>query len=455
MSLKAAIVGSGPSGFYAAEALLKTGLWQVDMLERLPVPFGLVRSGVAPDHPKLKQPTLVYDRIASMPGFGFYGNVTCGVDVSVAELRHAYHAVILACGADSDRRLGIPNEDLPGSHAATEFVGWYNGHPDHSHHQFDLRTDEAVVVGQGNVAADVCRILLKNVDELRRTDIAAHALDVLAENTIQVVHLVGRRGPVQAKLTPDELKELGDLQDVDPLVEQGALALGASCETELADRMNRNAQRNVALFREFCSRERKGKRQLQFGFYLSPTSILGNERVEGVRFEQCQLTGNPFQQEAAGTGVLIDISCGLVLRSVGYRGSPCSGVPFDAHRGIYANQAGRVCDGAIPILGLYVTGWIKRGPSGIIGTNRADSLATVASVSADLPCIGACEKAGGLALRQHLESRGVQYVDYAGWQRIDAAERARGTTLGKPREKYTSVSEMLACARTADIPLKA
>lgn len=440
-----AIVGSGPSGFYAAEALLKSGHFtQVDMLERLPVPFGLVRSGVAPDHPKLKEPVRVYDRIARSQGFSFFGNVTVGRDVSVDDLLQNYHAVIFACGAEIDRRLGISGEDLPGSHTATEFVGWYNGHPDYCDRKFDFSHEVAVIIGQGNVAADVCRMLAKGADELKHTDIAQHALEALAHSRVREIHVIGRRGPAQAKFTPQELKELGELTGCDPVVDPHELVLDAQSEQERADKMNRAGARNIEILREFSTRRQRGGKRCYIRFLLSPIAIGGVARVERVLLERNRLEGEAFKQVACGTGEHTELECGLLFRSIGYRGVPIPGVPFDDKRGVFANRDGRVLEADRPVPGLYVTGWIKRGPSGIIGTNRADSLATVKALLDDLPQLAAANKAGAAGLHALLAKRGVRVVDYNDWLTIDRAEIERGQAKGKPREKFTRRDEMLA-----------
>lgn len=441
--LRIAVVGSGPSGFYAAEALLRSGLAVgVDMLERLAAPFGLVRHGVAPDHPKLKEAILVYDRIARMPGFAFFGNVTVGRDIGVDDLRRTHHAIVFACGAEADRRLGIPGEDLPGSHTATEFVGWYNGHPDYRDRVFDLSGEVAVVIGQGNVAADVCRILAKSVDELRHTDIAEHALACLAESRIREIHLVGRRGPAQAKFTPKELRELGELADCVPVVDSADLALNPESEAELADKRNDGSLKNVEILRGFALRTPGSeRRRLYFHFLKSPVALLGGGRLEGVELVRNRLEGEPFRQAARPIGQTEVLKCGILFRSIGYGGVPIPGIPFDEQKGIFPNRDGRLVGGdGAPLPGLYATGWIKRGPSGIIGTNRADSVATVQALLDDLPILDPAEKPGADGLR--LESR---RVDYAGWLRIDAAEVRCGEPKGKPREKFTRIDEMLAC----------
>jgi ferredoxin/flavodoxin---NADP+ reductase len=445
--LRVAIVGSGPSGFYAAEALLRSDIAvRVDMLERLPAPYGLVRSGVAPDHPKLKEAIRVYDRIAQSPEFTFFGNVTVGRDISIGELRRTHHAILFACGAETDRRLGIPGEDLPGSHTATEFVGWYNGHPDYRDRAFDLSQEVAVVIGQGNVAVDVCRILGKTADELKHTDIAEHALAVLAESKIREIHMVGRRGPAQAKFTYQELRELGELADCDPVVDPAELELNPASLAELADKAGRGSAKNVEILRKFAARPAPTKgRRCHIRFLLSPIRVEGRDRLERVVFAKNRLEGEPFQQVAQETEETLELECGLVFRSIGYRGVPIPGAPFDERRGIFPNLAGRLLgNGACSAAGLYATGWIKRGPTGIIGTNRADSMETVKSLLADLPKLDGGEKSGSEGLRAVLEHRGVRFVNYPDWQKIDTAEIRRGEPAGKPREKFTTVDEMLA-----------
>ncbi|HET9701673.1 MAG TPA: FAD-dependent oxidoreductase [Burkholderiales bacterium] len=446
--LRAAVVGSGPSGFYAAEALLKGGAAaRVDMIERLPVPFGLVRHGVAPDHPKLKEAILVYDKIARLPNYSLLANVTVGRDVTVDELLASYHAVVLACGAESDRRLGVPGEDLPGSHTATEFVGWYNGHPDYRERSFDLSQEVAVIVGQGNVAADVCRILAKSVAELRQTDIAEHALEALAGSRVREIHVIGRRGPAQAKFTNKELRELGELPDADAMLDPGALTLNAASVTELEAKANVVSTKNVEIFREWAARAPSGKpRRIVFHFLKGPRGIEGNGRVERVILARNRLEGEPFQQVARETGETETLACGLLFRSIGYSGVAIPGVPFDPKRGVIPNRDGRVTDaGGAEVPGLYTAGWIKRGPSGIIGTNRACSVATVKSLLADLPRLPQEPKSGAAGLAALLAGRGVRTLSFEDWLTIDAREVAIGQPRGKPREKFTRVAEMLAC----------
>lgn len=448
--LRVAIVGSGPSGFYAAEALFKADArTRVDMFERLPTPYGLVRGGVAPDHPKIKSVTRVFDRIASHENFTFLGNVTVGRDISVEELIRHYDAIIFACGAEADRRLGIPGEDLPGSHTATEFVAWYNGHPDYRNRTFDLSAETAIVVGQGNVAMDVCRILAKTPDELRHTDMAAHAFEALAESRVREIILVGRRGPVQAKFTTPEIREIGSLADCAPMVDPAELVLDEMSRAELEDPSNKHSPKNMAVLEEFAARALGGvSRCFRIRFLLSPTELKGGECVESALFERNRLEGQPFALSSLGTGIFEEIPCGLFFRSVGYRGVPIPGVPFDERRGVFPNRNGRILDNDTPVPRLYATGWIKRGPSGIIGTNKPDSVETVEALRADMAETPPCEAPDTSLVHELLASRGVRVVSFADWQRIDAAETARGAQAGKPREKFVSFEEILSVLDT-------
>lgn len=445
--LLVAIVGSGPSGFYATEALIRSETAvKIDMLERLPAPFGLVRSGVAPDHPKLKQAIQVYDKIAASPQFNFIGNVMVGRDISVEELAQTHHAIIFTCGAETDRRLGIPGEDIDGSHTATEFVGWYNGHPDYRDRQFDLSHETAVIIGQGNVAADVGRILSKSVDELKHTDIAAHALEALAESKIRRVYVVGRRGPAQAKFTSKELKEFGELDACKAVVDPAELALNPESERELADKTHAGNKKVYQLLTQFAAADQPAKpRECHFTFLKSPVELIGEKRLEKVVFEINQLQGEAFHQSAAGTGERFELEAGILFRSIGYRGVPIPGVPFDDKRGIFPNIEGRITNPeGTPVPQFYTAGWIKRGPTGIIGTNRADSVATVASLLEDLGKFESGDsKSGAAGVYKLLDDRNIRHIDYSDWKKVDQAEIDRGGEKGKPREKITSVQECL------------
>jgi len=447
--LLVAIVGSGPSGFYAAEALIKSEFEvDVDIIERLPSPYGLVRSGVAPDHPKLKTAINLYKKIADSPHFNLIANVAVGRDISIEELRKTHHAVILAYGAETDRKLGVPGEDLKGSHTATEFVGWYNGHPDYRELKFNLSQDVAVIIGQGNVAADVSRILSKTVDELKHTDIAQHALDVLAESKLKEIHVIGRRGPAQAKFTPKELREFGELSDCNPIILEDDLQLNDESKKELEEKTNRTNRKVYDQFCEFSKRELDSSKSKKcfFRFLMGPQEIIGNTQIEKLILEKNELSGEPFKQSAKGTNEIFEINTGILFRSIGYHGVPISGVPFHESWGIIPNEKGRVTknDGTI-VNQLYTGGWIKRGPSGIIGTNRACSVETVANLLNDIEKLDTGEKKYGTKeIYAKLNNRNVRHVNFSEWSQIDDKEVELGEPKGKPREKYTYIEEMLS-----------
>ena len=444
--LRLAIIGSGPSGFYAAESLLGADISvEVDMYDSLPAPFGLVRYGVAPDHAKIKNITARYEKTAKMDGYAYFGNVRVGEDIAVEELRRFYDALIFANGAATDRRLGIPSEDLEGSYTATEFVAWYNGHPEYLDRNFDLSHDVAVVIGQGNVAMDVARVLCKTVDELKHTDIAQHALDALAKSKVREVHMVGRRGPAQAAFTPPEIKEFGDLADCDPLVSKEQLELSDASAAELE--MNRDARKNYERLVEFAERDEPTKRRRFISdFYTSPVEIVGKEKMEAVVFGRNELTGEPGAQKARGTGETFLMECGVLFRSVGYRGVHMPGVPFDERSGTFPNLEGRILDGDTPVTGLYAVGWIKRGPSGVIGTNKPDAIETAKHVLSDVAALPPAAEPSRAAVQALLDGKRIRVVDYEAWRRIDTAEIARGEAVGKPREKFVRVEDMLEAA---------
>ncbi|MBI5130233.1 MAG: FAD-dependent oxidoreductase [Rhodopseudomonas palustris] len=422
-----AVVGSGPSGFYATEALFRSGRpVAIDMFEQLPVPYGLVRFGVAPDHPKLKQVTITFDRIAAMPGFRFVGGVSVGRDVTIDELRASYDAVILATGADISRPLGIPGEELPGCHHAADFVAWYNGHPDYRDFAFDLDHEAVVIVGHGNVALDVARILARTVDELSRTDIAGHALEALSQSRIREIHVVGRGGPAQAKFGAKELRDFLALDQCDPYVAPGDISDDPGLATGDPDLIER-----VSLLRAFSEQSRSKPKRCIFRFGRSPVAVAGQRRVEAVRF-------------AHPTEGIEQIACGLVFSSIGRRTAPLAGVPYDAQRGVHANREGRVIDANGVVAGLYVCGWSKRGPSGTIGTNRACGMATAEAVVADLPPDAGVRAGSAEALLARLRTRVPRIVSYDDWAAIDAAEKRKGALHGRPRDKFVSVPEMMA-----------
>ena len=455
-SLRIAVVGSGPAGFYAAAALLAADPpVEVDMIERLPTPWGLVRLGVAPDHPKLKEVSRAFERTALRPGFRFVGNVELGRDVTHDELAAHYDGVVYAVGAQSDRRLGIPGEDLPGSWSATSFVAWYNGHPDFQDIPFDLEAERAVVVGAGNVALDVARMLALTREELDPTDTTDAAIDAIASSPLQEIVVLGRRGPAQAAFTTPELKELGDLAGADILVDPAELELDPVSEAALET--DTNARRNLEVLREFAAREPAGKpRAIRLRFAVSPVEIVGAGRVEAVQVVSNELVADHAGRIAAvATDDRATIPAGLVFRSVGYRGVAIPGVPFDESRGVVSNDRGRVlgADGE-PLPGVYAAGWIKRGPTGVIGTNKKDATETVALLLEDARA-GRLPAGDGADIVELLAARGVEPVLYAGWEAIDATEKERGQPLGRPRVKLCTWADLLeAAGRTAPVPAK-
>jgi ferredoxin/flavodoxin---NADP+ reductase len=423
-------VGSGPAGFYAAGALLGgEEPVEVDMFERLPTPWGLVRLGVAPDHPKLKSVSRAFERIAERPGFRFIGNVDIGRDLAHEDLVRLYDAVVYAVGAQTDRRLGIPGEDLSGSWAATEFVAWYNGHPDYQDLVFDLDVERAVVIGVGNVALDVARMLALTPEELAPTDATDASIAAIGSSSIREIVVVGRRGPAQAAFTTPELSELGELAGADAIVDPADL--------EGAEPTDTNSRRNVEVLKEFAARARAGKpKRIVLRFFSSPVAILGAERVEAV-----ELVRNTIDADlrAVPTDEHETLSCGLVFRSVGYRGVELPGLPFDEGSGTVPNEGGRVGPG------VYCAGWIKRGPTGVIGTNKKDATETVELLLADLRDV---PRKGTTAeeVDAYLDQRGIHRVVYAGWISIDEIERAAGEPHGRPRIKLVTWDELLAAA---------
>ena len=450
--LRVAIIGSGPSGFYAAEHLQDQEHLevQIDMYDRLPTPFGLVRGGVAPDHQKIKSVTRVYDKIAAHPEFRFYGNVEMGRDLTHADLSAYYHAIIYAVGARTDRRMGIPREHLPGSHSATEFVGWYNAHPDFRSLNFDLSAGSAAVVGNGNVAMDLARILASPREVLAATDIADHALAALESSSIREIHVLGRRGPAQAAFTNKELKELGEMPDVDVAVDPESVALDPLSAAEVTANPNRTRDRNLDLLREYSERPLTGApMRIVLHFLVSPVEIIGSKRVEGLRIVHNELyESDDGSIRPRPTNRTSELPMGLVFRAIGYQGVPLPGIPFDAMAGVIPNESGRIIDpaAAAPVEGEYVVGWIKRGPQGIIGTNKPDSQETVNMLLEDLA-------AGNLhkeevppreVLEHLLGERRRDFVSYEDWQLIDLLEQERGAAEGgRPRLKFSRVEEML------------
>ena len=459
--IRVAVVGSGPAGFYAAGHLLKdsAGAVEVDMLERLPTPWGLVRSGVAPDHPKIKSVSRVYEKTAEHARFRFFGNVCFGEDISREDLLAHYHAIVYATGSAIDRPLGIPGEELAGSHAATDFVGWYNGHPDQTDLEVDLMAAErALVIGNGNVALDLARMLVLSSSELAGTDTADHALEVLGKSRVREVVIVGRRGPAQAAFTNPELRELGELSEADVIVEQAELERGLAVpDPSLAE--NSIARQNVEILRGYAAQPPAGRpRRIVMRFLLSPVALLGDAsgRVSGAELVRNELVPDDTGTlRARATEERERIDAGLVFRAIGYRGLPLAGVPFDERHGVIPNEAGRVTDPATgaPCPGEYVVGWIKRGPTGVIGTNKKDAQQTVDAILADLSARG--NGAGGVLAPEHPDAEAIErllaarkpdLVPYEGWREIDRHERSHGERQGRPRVKLTRIEEMLRVA---------
>lgn len=450
--LRVAIIGSGPSAFYAADHLQKSGLpVEIDMFERLPTPYGLVRGGVAPDHPKIKTVTAVYEKIARHEGFRFFGNVTFGRDITHADLRQHYHAVIYAVGAQTDRRMGIPGEDLSGSHAATEFVGWYNAHPDYRELSFDLTQEAVAVIGNGNVAMDVARILASTAEELAKTDIADYALEALKDSQVTDIYVLGRRGPAQAAFTNPELKELGELAEAEVVVRPEDIELDALSKQYLMTANDRTADRNVQTLLRYQAEGEKGKkRRIHMRFLESPVQLIGTDHVEAIEImhnELYQTDDGSLRPRPTGQTEILPV--GLVFRSIGYMGVALPDVPFDERKGVIPNAGGRVIDEDRPLAGEYVVGWIKRGPSGIIGTNKPDAQASVDLLIEDAHAhtLNTPAEPSADAVIDLLKIRGVDYVTFEDWLRLDALEKQRGEECGRPRLKFSRVEEMLAAIR--------
>jgi ferredoxin--NADP+ reductase len=452
--LRVAVIGAGPTGFYATDQLLRQPdvVVGVDLYDRVPTPYGLVRAGVAPDHQKIKSVTAAFDKVAAHPRFRFFGDVELGKHVTVEDLRRHYHQILYSTGAQTDRRMGIPGEDLDGSHPATEFVAWYNGHPDYRDYVFDLSHERAAVVGVGNVAIDVARILCRSPEELATTDIADYALEALRKSRIREVYLLGRRGPAQAAFTNPEIKELGELADADVTTLPDEVALDPLSEAALAKAPDRATQKKVEILQGYAQRAPSGKtKRLVIRFLVSPVELIGNDagHVAAMR-----LVRNRLEATAAGTlqpkatGEMEELPVGLVFRSVGYRGVPLPGVPVHDAWGVILNDKGRVLDGATkePVVGEYTAGWIKRGPSGVIGTNKPDAAETVESMMHDLAADRVLTPAAPdpAAAERLIRERQPRFFSYADWQRLNAIEVAQGRALGRPRLKFTRVEDMLA-----------
>ena len=470
-TIEVAVIGSGPAGLYTAEALIKQAAaldpparLRVDVIDRLPTPYGLVRYGVAPDHKSIKSIAEYLRRVLEHDGVSFLGNVHLGTDVTRDDLLSSYDAVVYATGAMSDRRLGIPGEDLPGSHAATDFVNWYCGHPDVDPDAFTLDAEAVAVIGVGNVAVDVARILIRDPAELRDTDISQPVLDALTASKVREAHMIGRRGPAQAKFTTKELRELGELDGVEIAVGPGEADLDAFDPTGGSARLaetDRHVRGNYTVIAGWAAREPAAEaRRLSVRFWLRPVEILGTDRVTGIRVERTRLDADG---RFTGTGETQDIPVQMVLRSVGYQSVPLPGVPFDERSAVVPNEEGRVTgpDGK-PLPGEYVAGWLKRGPTGVIGTNKSDAAQTVRALLADLaggpgpgdtplpragllrlPADGQDGAGGPSRFAALLASRGQATVSYADWLRIETAERELAAGLGRgARVKLASRTDL-------------
>jgi len=452
--LRVAIIGAGPTGFYVADHLLrKPGVTvEVDMFDRLPTPYGLVRLGVAPDHQKIKFVTNAFDKVAACPGFRFFGGVDFGKHVTLADLKAHYHQIVYCTGAQTDRRMGIPGEDLAGSHPATEFVAWYNGHPDYRDCVFDLSQESVAVVGVGNVAVDVVRILCRTPEELATTDIADYALEALKKSRVKEVYLLGRRGPAQAAFTNPEIRELGELPDADISADPAEVELDPLSRAAVERSQDRATAKKVEILREYAQRPAAGRsRRLVLRFLVSPVELIGDDagRVAAMRLVRNELyaTSTGALQPRA-TDRFETIPVGLVFRSVGYRGVPLASVPFNESWGVILNDKGRVLDPGTkqPLVGEYTAGWIKRGPTGVIGTNKPDAAETVECMFEDLALGAVLEPAHpeAAAADALVRQRQPSFVSYADWLKLDAIEVAQGRAQGRPRVKLTSVEEMLA-----------
>ena len=450
--LRVAIIGAGPSGFYAAGALLqqKDVVVAIDLFDRLPTPYGLVRYGVAPDHQKIKAVTKLYERIASQPRFRFFGNIQFGRDLTLADLHCHYDQILYAVGTEADRHLNIPGESLCGSLSATEFVAWYNGHPDFVDLRVDLSRETAVVVGVGNVAMDVTRILAKSVDELKGTDIADYALDQLATSQVRNIYVLARRGPAQVKFTPAEIKELGELAEADIVIDPSELELDPVSAAEIAN--DSEARKNIEHLQTYATRSLTSKpRRIHFRFLVSPVEILGTDgRVTAVRIEKNRLLADAAGTlNAQGTGQFETLPAGLLLRSVGYKGTPLADVPYEPRTGTIPNEQGRVKNPATATVvpGEYVVGWAKRGPQGVIGTNRPDAAETVKLMLEDVPVLTPAPEPDPAAIDRLLAARNLPFVTIEDWRTIDKIEVTKGNAQGKPRVKFTRVQEILDILR--------
>ena len=451
--LRVAIIGAGPAGFYASAHFLKQKDLnvEVDLFDKLPTPFGLVRGGVAPDHQKIKSVTKAYHKTAQHPNFRFYGNVELGTHISVQELSQYYHQICYTIGTQTDRKLGIPGEELHRSHSATEFVAWYNGHPDYRHLQFDLSQEKAVVIGVGNVAVDVARILCRTHNELSQTDIADYALAALKKSNIREVYMLGRRGPAQAAFTNPEVKELGELEDADAFIPPEEAIPDPLSMSQLEEKPDRTIQRKLEIIQELSTNNAQTKsKRLTIRFLVSPTEILddGEGNVAGLKLVKNELYASEAGKlRPRATPVQETLDAGLVFRSVGYKGVATPGIPFNSDWGVILNEKGRVLNEGTttPLLGQYTAGWIKRGPSGVIGTNKADAVETVECMLEDAASGRTLDPSHPrrAQLEDFLNERQPDYFTYERWEKLDELEIANGSSQSRPRVKFTDIDLMI------------
>lgn len=446
--LNIAIVGSGPSGFYCAEHLLKIQKDAcIDIFEKLPFPYGLVRYGVAPDHQSIKNVEKLFEKIASHANVRFFGNVRVGQDIPLNTLKEFYHAIIFATGASNDKKLGIAGEQLNGIYSATDFVAWYNGHPEFAGKEFNLHAETVAVIGQGNVALDVCRILLKNIHELETTDISDQAIQGLRQSRVRKVYLIGRRGPVQAAFTEHELKEISHLEGVTVRLSPGDFNLNPVSEAELHDDHHKKEQKNWHIFQEILNQESKaepGAKILDIRFFMSPLEFLGEKgTLKGGLFGINELSGEPFCQKVVPTGRKESLAFDLCFESIGYFGNALEGVPFDQKKGVIPNDHGVVIIEGEENIRLYTAGWIKRGPQGVIGTNRTCSHETVDRLLLHTDALLSLEVKPCEEINLWMQRRGIRYVNFDDWKKLDAHEISTGQALGKVRQKITRISDAL------------
>lgn len=452
--LRVAVIGAGPSGFYAADALFRSELnVKVDAFDRLPTPYGLLRGGVAPDHQKMKSVGAYYDRVATnnAENFAFIGNVNVGEDITIDELKTFYDALVFTYGAESDKKTGLPGEDLPGVHGAREFVAWYNGHPDYQDLEFDLSQEVVAIIGQGNVAIDVARILAKNTDELSTSDITDTAIQALKNSNVKEIHIIGRRGPVQSAFTELEIREFGELEDANIIVDAADLDLNEANQQEMEE--SNKAKKNYNALVDLSKEPKEGKKKKVFVQYFKyPKEMVGDTRVRALKMDKVILEGDAFKQKAIRTGEEFEIPAGLVFRSIGYKGLGLPGVPFDEDQGIIPNEKGRVhnLNGSV-VPGLYTAGWIKRGPSGVLGTNKPCSTETIACLLEDVASLTPCANPSTEAVLELLKSRNVRSVSFEDWKVIESLENEKGKEIGKPREKFVSREAIFSALDTAKV----